>query len=57
MNVGFDLSKDLFMSLHGNVEGVEQAFGCVKIEHDSLGDIDGFLVLTHWLRIHSKIND
>ena len=36
LNVGFDFTEYFFMSLYGDMECVEKAFGCVKIEHDSL---------------------
>ena len=57
LNVGLYFTENFFMALYGNMECVEKAFGCVKIEYDSLGDINRFLVLSHWLRIHSEIND
>jgi hypothetical protein len=57
LNVGFDSAEYFFVSLNGYMQRVKQSLGRVKVQDNALLDFDRFVIGTHRLGIHSKVND
>ena len=57
VDVGLDLTEDFFVTLNGDVQGMKESFGSIKVEYDPLLDFDRFVAGTHGLGVHAKIDD
>jgi len=57
LNVGFDVAKDFLVSLHRYMQSVQKTLGRVKVQDDSLVDVDGLIARAHWLGVQTEVNN
>lgn len=57
VDVKFELSEGLFVSLDGHAEGVHEAFGGIEVHNDSFRHLDGGGIGAVGLGIESEVED